>query len=78
MKAKELIKILKHDPEAEVIVTTDNFEMGHNKVALQPYKISKWKMKKVVKRFTDAFDHEHYFHEVFELDEKDGETVFLL
>ena len=28
MKAKELIKILKHDPEAEVIVTTEILRWG--------------------------------------------------
>ena len=57
MKARELIEILKESPEAEVIVTTSNFEMGQNHVKLMY--ASKWKMKKVSKRFKDAFDYEY-------------------
>ena len=75
MKAKELIKILKADPEAEIIVTTDNFEQGHNKVSL--LSVAKWRMKKVQKEFVDAFDHERYHKEIYETDES-GQEVFVL
>lgn len=75
MKAKELIKILQKDPEAEVLVTTDNFEQGHAKVELTH--VLKWRMKKIRKQFKDAFDGGQYSSEVYILD-KDSPEVFVL
>ena len=75
MKAKELIKILQEDPEAEVVVTTGNFEMGHSKVRLDH--VLKWRMKNVRRIFRDAFDGDQYSSEVFEIDEKGKETFVL-
>lgn len=75
MKAKDLIKILEENPNAEVVVTTDNFEQGHSKVSLEH--ILKWRMKKVNKRFVDAFDNGSYYKDVYELNE-DGQETFVL
>lgn len=75
MKAKELIKILKENLEAEVVVTTSNFEQGHSNVALT--NVSRWKMKRVSKRFIDAFDHGQYNADVYELSDA-GQEVFVL
>lgn len=77
MKAKDLIKILEEDPEAEVLVTTDNFEQGHAKISLKENCICKWKMKKVLRKFRDAFDGGSYSSEIYEIDEK-GKEVFVL
>lgn len=76
MKAKELIEILQKDPEAEVVITTSNFEQGHAKVALGH--VSKWKMKKIRRQFRDAFDGGSYSDEVYEMSPNDGEEVFVL
>lgn len=75
MKAKDLIKLLEENPDAEVVVTTDNFEQGQSKISLEH--VSKWKMKKVNKRFVDAFDHESYHSDVYEISEN-GQEVFVL
>lgn len=75
MKAKDLIKILQADPEAEVLVTTNNFEMGHAKVKLEH--VSKWRMKNASRPFRDAFDGGQYSAEVFEINEK-GQEAFVI
>jgi hypothetical protein len=76
MKAKELIEILQADPEAEVLVTTDNFEMGHAKVRLEY--VSKWRMQETTRPFRDAFDGGRYSAEVFEMNVDSGKEAFIL
>lgn len=68
MKVKELIKILeKHNPEAEVIKKTDNFEMGNSYVNLEEHFIFTGTGKKTTRTFRDAFDGEIYEAEIWSL-----------
>lgn len=77
MKNKELIsKLQKLDPEAEVVVTSNNFELQHEVVSLQG--VTEYKTaRKVKKQFRDAFDGYAYLTEVYDLFNGE-ETVILL
>ncbi len=75
MKAKDLIKELeKVNPEATVVVTTDNFEQGHS--TIKASHLYKFKGELKDKPFKDAFDGGEYTSEVAEYDEK-GKDDFI-
>lgn len=64
MKNKDLIKELKKlDPEAEVIVTSSNFEQNNAKVPVSFIHQYNEGSKKT-QQFRDAFDYETYNKEV--------------
>jgi hypothetical protein len=60
MKNKELIKKLQaEDPEAEVIVTSDNFELNNSQISLENVNSYNTGSTKI-RGFRDAFDGEGY------------------
>lgn len=65
MKVKDAIKKLQEmDQEAELIITSDNFELNHSTIPVQ--NIHHYKTgKKEVKTFRDAFDGETYQREIW-------------
>ena len=65
MKVKDLIKQLgKLNPEATVIVTSDNFELNYSKIAAT-YAIESYEGSKEMGTFRDAFDGENYNAEIW-------------
>ena len=77
MKVKELIRrLLEEDPEAEVLTSSDNFELHGALVPIQSIMSSK-EAKKIKKIFFDAFDHEPYNKEVWELRNGSESVVWL-
>lgn len=65
MKVKELIEKLQEiDPNAEVVTTTSNFEMGNNLVRCSRVRVSKNASRKL-QTFTDAFDGVRYQSETW-------------
>lgn len=59
MKVKDLIKKLGDvDQDAEVVVTTSNFEQGNSKIPASY--VHTYKGEVVSERFRDAFDNETY------------------
>jgi hypothetical protein len=67
MKAKDLAKKLMENPEAEVIVTSDNFELNGNMIPVSS--VHPYKGRIESKQFRDAFDYEYYNTNVFVWDE---------
>ena len=74
MKAKELAKLLMENPEAEVIITSDNFELNHSLIPVS--RVHPLKGRIDSKQFMDAFDYEYYHTDVFVWDEKSNQ-IFL-
>lgn len=67
MKVKHLIeKLLKTDPEAEVIITSSNFELNGADVPLGGL-IESDKGSKKERTFRDAFDGEIYSKEIWSI-----------
>lgn len=65
MKVKELMKKLEmFDPEAEVLVSSKNFELNRTNVAVSLIYQS-MEGSKQVKTFVNAFDHETYEKEIW-------------
>jgi hypothetical protein len=73
MKAKELAEILLKTPEAEVVVTSSNFEMNREIVAISCVYTTKLKKEKA--HFRDAFDGTNYSEDVYVPDEEGIECV---
>jgi len=74
MKAKELAEKLMKNPEAEVVITSDNFEL--NGATIPVTNVYPFNGKLESKTFTDAFDHEDYNTDVIIWDSK-ADTIFL-
>jgi len=67
MKVKDLIRQLKDlDPEATVIVTSDNFDLKYSKI-VATYAIQSHEGSKETGTFIDAFDGESYDAETWSL-----------
>ena len=77
MKTKDLIKKLKElDPEAEVIVTSSNFEQNHAKVLVTSVHQYNGGSKRQ-QAFRDAFDNETYQKEVWSIIGGDLKVVLI-
>ncbi len=77
MKTKDLIKKLKKlDPEAEVIVCSDNFELNNANVSVTSVNQYEEGSKKQ-KPFRDGFDNEIYNKEVWSIVGGDLKVVLI-
>ena len=74
MKAKELAEKLMKNPEAEVVITSDNFEL--NGATIPVTNVYPFNGEMESRTFTDAFDYESYNTDVIIWDTK-ADTVFL-
>jgi len=74
MKAKELAEKLMKNPEAEVVITSDNFEL--NGATIPVSSVFPFNGKMESKSFRDAFDGGTYNSNVITWDTK-SDTVFL-
>jgi hypothetical protein len=69
MNAGELKKILADVPDnTPVLVTSANFELGHNTVLAQHTNLGPYLPSE--QEFRDAFDGDQYTHVVYHMDEK--------
>jgi hypothetical protein len=75
MKVKELIQhLLKADPNAEVTMTSDNFELNHSIVSTSGIREFNGRLEK--RTFRDGFDNETYQKEIIVWDDK-GKQKFV-
>lgn len=66
MKVGELIDKLKAmNQEAEIVTSSDNFEMNY--ATIKATHVAEYKGKRLKRKFRDAFDYEIYETEVFDL-----------
>lgn len=77
MKVKDLIiELQAMDENAEVVITSENFELrGANVSASRVYQYDQ--CKKITRQFRDAFDGDTYFKEVWSLIDGDTSVVML-
>lgn len=67
MKNKDLIaKLQELDPESEVVIHSDNFELRGAIVPLRSINVYDTS-KKIIEGFSDAFDGGYYTKEVYDL-----------